>query len=473
MNKFSQFILLFILFGISNIYSQPGNLDTSFDPGTGANGTINTIALQADGKIIIGGDFTNYNGFARNRIARINTDGSLDTSFDIGVGFDMGYSGVQSLVVDSDGKIIVVGGFTKYNTIPRKHIVRINTDGTIDNTFSIGTGADNPILSVATQPDGKIIIGGGFTKFNTTNIANRILRLNSDGSFDTSFTTGTGVNDLVNTITVQTDGKIIIGGGFNTYNGVDVNKLARLNVDGTIDSGFSTITATNNAVWCARIQADNKIIISGLFTLVNSIEKKYLARLNVDGSLDNDFDIGIGANNLVRTLALQYNDKILFGGTYQTYNSISANRISRLMPSGLKDTNFDTGTGANNAVNSIMIQPDGHFIMVGNFTTYNGVTRNRIARVFGDPTPPLSTPDFKNNIVNVYPNPSNGILFFSTANDIQMDSAKIFDSTGKLIFSASKIIDNKIDISNLSNGIYFISLQNDEKGIYTQKFIKN
>lgn len=363
MKKTTLFLLLFIFFGISKSYSQAGNLDPSFDPGTGANATINTVAIQTDGKIIIGGDFTLYNGVSRNRIARLNSDGTLDTTFNVGVGFDSGYSGVQSLVVDSDGKIIVVGGFTKYNTIARKHIVRINTDGSIDPTFIIGTGAENPILSVATQPDGKIIIGGGFTKFNTASNVNRILRLNTDGSIDNSFTIGTGLNDLLNTIVVQADGKIIIGGGFNTYNGTTVNKLARLNADGSLDTSFLLNSSTNNAVWCARVQNDNKIVISGLFTTFNGVEKKYLTRLNADGSLDYSFVTGIGANSLVRTIALQYNDKIVFGGTYQTFNSTSTNRFSRLMPSGFKDVNFDIGSGANNAVNSIMIQPDGHLIM--------------------------------------------------------------------------------------------------------------
>lgn len=452
------------------MHSQPGSLDTSFDPGTGANATINTIALQADGKIIIGGDFTTYNGVSRNRIARLNADGSLDTSFNVGTGINL-FSGVQSITIDLNGKIIVTGGFTKYNNVTKNHIVRLNTDGSIDTTFLIGTGADQPIISSAVQPDGKIILGGGFTKFNGITNLNKIVRLNDDGTIDASFNAGTGLDNFIRSISIQADGKIIIGGEFNTYNGLDAKKIARLNSDGTLDLSFNTGTGFNNTVWSAKIQGDGKIVIGGLFTIYNGTYKNYLTRLNTDGTTDGTFDIGTGANNVVRTVALQYNDKILFGGNYITYNSEATNRFSRLMPTGLKDIAFACGDAADNSVNGIAIQPDGHLIMVGNFTSYNGVTRNRIARVFGDVV--LSSLDFEKNKITIYPNPSKNILNFSTLKDFKIDSAKIFDTTGKLIFNTLNSVDNQIDISNLSNGIYFLSLQNNENGSLTQKFIKN
>ena len=471
MKKTTLFILLFIFIGISKVHAQPGELDTSFDPGTGANAPINAVAIQADGKIIIGGDFINYNGAATNRIARLNSDGSLDTSFNVGAGFDFVFSGVQAISIDDNGKIIVTGGFTKYNNITKKHIVRLNTDGSIDTTFLMGTGADNPILCAAIQPDGKIIIGGGFTKFNGTNNVNKILRLNPDGSIDTSFNAGIGLDNYIKTISIQPDGKIIIGGEFNMYNGINSKKIARLNSDGALDLSFNVGTGFDNTVWSTKTQVDGKIVIGGLFAVYNGTSKNYLTRLNSDGTVDGTFDIGSGANNLVKTVALQYNDKILFGGTYITYNSETTNRFSRLLPIGVKDVNFNSGAAANESVTCMQVQPDGHIIIAGNFTNYGTTSRTRIARVFGDEV--LSATDFDKTNVRIYPNPANNTLNFSTANNVKIDAAKIFDSTGKLIFIENNLADNRIDISNLSNGIYFISLQNDEKGIYTQKFIKN
>ncbi|MFD2909488.1 T9SS type A sorting domain-containing protein [Flavobacterium ardleyense] len=483
MKKTTLFILLFIFLGINTIHSQSGNVDLSFDPGSGANAAINAVAIQSDGKIIIGGDFTDYNGTAINRIARLNTDGSLDPSFNVGVGFNTLFSGVQCITIDTDGKILVGGGFTKFNTLTKKHIVRLNTDGTIDTTF-LGEGADQPILAITVQPDGKIIIGGGFTKFNGANNVKRILRLNANGSTDNTFDTGTGCDNVVKSILIQSDGKIIIAGNFNNYDETAVKKLVRLNTDGSHDSSFQVIFGANNEIFNCKIQKiitnnpqpeppteEEKIVIGGLFSKFGVVNQNYITRVNADGSLDDDFDIGLGTNGQVKALAIQYNNKIVFGGIYTSYNSATVNGFSRLLPTGIKDSDFESGTGANFVVNNTALQSDGHIIMVGNFTTYNDIPRNRIARVFGDEV--LGSSTFEKITIRVYPNPSNGTLFFSTANDIQMDSAKIFDSTGKLVFSASKLIENKIDVSNLSNGIYFISLQNDEKGIFTQKFIKN
>lgn len=471
MKKTTLFILLFIFIGISKIHAQSGELDTSFDPGIGANAAINAVAIQSDGKIIIGGDFTNYNGVAINRIARLNSDGSLDTSFNVGAGFDFVFSGVQAITIDATGKIIVSGGFTKYNTISKKHIVRLNIDGSIDSTFLMGTGADNPILAIAIQLDGKIVIGGGFTKFNGTNNVNRILRLNNDGTIDTSFNAGIGLDNYIKTISIESDGKIIIGGEFTTYNGVSSNKIAKINSNGTLDTSFNIGTGASNTVWSTKTQSNGKIIVGGLFTIFNGTSKNYITRLNADGSIDPTFDIGVGASNVVKSVALQFNNKIIFSGDYQTYNSISTNRMARLLPNGLKDTDFDNGSAADNSVNSVAIQADGNIIMVGNFLNYQNISRGRIARVFGDAV--LSSSVFNKNAVRIHPNPSSNTLYFSTDNNLKIDGAKIFDTTGKLIFSAVNLVDNTIDISNLSNGIYFISLQDDEKGIYTQKFIKN
>src|SRR5207249_1691942 len=133
---------------------------TSFDPGTGANNTVYTSALQADGKIIIGGDFTSYNGTARNRIARLNTDGSLDTSFNPGTGSN---NNVFTMALQVNGKIVIGGDFTTYNGTSRNTIARLNTDGSLDTTFNpAGTGATYEVAAIVLQADGKIVIAGDF-----------------------------------------------------------------------------------------------------------------------------------------------------------------------------------------------------------------------------------------------------------------------------------------------------------------------
>jgi uncharacterized delta-60 repeat protein len=201
-----------------------GELDTAFDPGTGAVPDVLCTAIQSDGKIIIGGQFTIYNGTARNRIARVNADGSLDAGFNPGTGAD---SIVHCTAIQSDGKIIIGGLFSTYDETARNNIARLNADGSLDDMFNPGTGADEFVSCAAIQSDGKIIIGGEFTSYNGT-ARNRIARVNADGSLDDMFNPGTGADEFVSCAAIQSDGKIIIGGEFTSYNGTERNRIARI-----------------------------------------------------------------------------------------------------------------------------------------------------------------------------------------------------------------------------------------------------
>ncbi len=407
-----------------------GSLDTTFNPGTGANSWVYTTALQANGKIIIGGEISRFNGTSVYRIARLNADGSLDTTFNIGTGannivyttvvqldgkiiivrqFDAYYqiarlnadgsldaifnpgTGPSNLVsttaVQADGKIIIVGGFTTFNGISRNHIARLNADGSLDATFNPGTGANSTVSTTALQLDGKIIIGGEFTSYNSTS-RNKIARLNADGSLDATFNPGTGPNESVWTTAVQADDKIIIGGVFTTYNGTSRRHIARLNANGTLEESFNPVLGANGWVYTIALQADGKIIIGGSFTSCNGTQRNCIARLNGDGSLDATFNIGAGANGTVQTIALQADGKIIIGGNFTSYNGTSRNKIARLNADGGLDTSFNSGSGiglqlngTSTHVGSTAIQPDGKIIIGGRFSSYNGIVRRHIARL--------------------------------------------------------------------------------------------
>ncbi|SMD44497.1 delta-60 repeat domain-containing protein/Por secretion system C-terminal sorting domain-containing protein [Aquiflexum balticum DSM 16537] len=363
--------------------NSDGSLDTSFNPGTGPNSFIWTTQIQPDGKIIIGGEFGVYNGVARSRIARLNTDGTLDSSFDPGIGPAGFNPRINAMTLQSDGKIIIGGFFTSYNGTAINRIARLNADGSLETSFNPGTGANNSIVTTQIQADGKIIIGGGFTSYNGT-ARNYIARLNADGSLDTSFNPGTGANGSILTIQIQADGKIIIGGVFTSYNGTARNYIARLNADGSLDTSFNPGTGTNSGINTTQIQADGKIIVGGNFTSYNGTARNRIARLNADGSLDTSFNPGTGANNWIVTTQIQSDGKIIVGGNFTSYNGTAINRIARLNTDGSLDTSFNPGTGTNSGINTTQIQADGKIIVGGNFTSYNGTARNRIARLNAD-----------------------------------------------------------------------------------------
>jgi uncharacterized delta-60 repeat protein len=387
--------------GSSARINSDGSLDPTFDPGSGTdtNGFVYTMALQPDGKILIGGvDFVYYDGTARNHIARVNSDGSLDLSFDPGEGTGMD-SYVYTMALQPDGKILIGGSFASYNGTARNGIVRVNSDGSLDPTFDPGTGASGGfgVYGVALQPDGKILIGGDFTTYDGT-ARNGIARINSDGSLDPAFDPGTGTNanGYVNTMALQPDGKILIGGYFTSYDGTARNGIVQVNSDGSLDPAFDPGTGLGTGfsyIKSMALQPDGKILMGGNFSTYNGTARNDIARVNSDGSLDPAFDPGTGASGGVgfgvNAVALQPDGKTLIGGDYSSYNGTARNRITRINGDGSLDPAFDPGSGtgsdsySNSSIKAMALQPDGNILIGGYFTSYDGTARSSIARVLG------------------------------------------------------------------------------------------
>jgi uncharacterized delta-60 repeat protein len=397
--------------------NSDGTKDTSFTTGTGFNNLVQEIAQQADGKILVGGYFTSYNGVTERYIVRLNSDGTKDTSFTTGIGFN---DSVQDIAQQADGKILVGGNFFTYNGVTENRIIRLNADGTKDATFSTGTGFNNFINTIAQQADGKILVGGNFTTYNgVTEI--RIIRLNADGTKDATFTSGTGFTINVSEITEQADGKILVGGQFTTYNGVTENKIIRLNTDGSKDTAFATGTGFgsnfNDYVRTFEQQSDGKILVGGSFFTYNGVNENFIIRLNTDGTKDATFYTGNGTSTgfdgLVYTISQQTDGKNLVGGSFTSYKGITENRIIRLNTDGTKDTSFNIGTGFNGNPSAITTQSDGKIIVGGSFTSYNGVTENRIIRINNDGTKDTSFntgTGFDGNVWNIQLQPDGKIL---------------------------------------------------------------
>lgn len=363
-----------------------GTLDETFNPGAGANYYVSTVKIQNDGKIIIGGIFTKYDGKSRSYLARLNSDGSLDETFIPGTGVSFSTSAVS---LQNDGKIIVCGYEKRYGTDPKSSIVRINVDGSIDSTFKPGTGPNDGIFSMVAQMDGKNIIAGNFTSYNGT-ARNHIARINDDGTLDNTFDPGTGSDYTLFTSAIQANGKIVVGGWITSYNGSRRRHIARINADGTVDRSFNTLVGTDNIVLSCAVQDDGKIIAGGGFTYYYETPCNYLIRLDENGKPDPAFNTGTGFNNVIQEIDLQPDGKILIGGNFTSYNGNMRNNIVRLNADGSLDASFDSGTGAvsggevQSGIYSITHQKDGKFFIAGSFGYYNGVPVNNFARINSD-----------------------------------------------------------------------------------------
>ncbi len=271
--------------GIARLFPN-GELDTTFIPGTGANNHTWSVAVQPDGRILIAGEFTQYDGINRNRIARLNTDGSLDGSFDPGTGSN---GHLRRLVLLADGRILVAGGFTHFDGVASGNIVRLETDGSLDITFhsELGAGVAGAVMDIAVQPDGRIIAVGLFHK--------RVLRLCPDGGLDPFFDPEEGADDYLFTTAIQPDGKILVGGSLGAYNGETRNGLARLMPDGGLDTGFDPGSGIGSGAtaYMILLQADGRILLGGGFTSYDGVARWGIAGVQ-GGTMQADNHLRLG-----------------------------------------------------------------------------------------------------------------------------------------------------------------------------------
>lgn len=393
------------------ITSANGALDTSFAPNIGVmrGGVImSAIAPLADGKVLVGGFFGLIDNTPRGMLVRLNADGTLDTTFNTGgLGGD---NSVRSIVVRPDGKIWISGQFRSWNNVPRYRVARLNADGSLDTTFDPGLGLDNIPFAMIQQPDGKLLLGGGFTTADGIP-SNGIARFNNDGSVDATFTPGTGLavttanNASIRTLVLQSTGKIVIGGAFGSYNGTPKNNIARLNSDGTLDTSF--VTTTNSAVRKIALLPADKLLVGGGFTLVGNpspfAARSRIVRLNADGSVDASF-VGPGTIN-GSVLALQ---PLASGQTYvagsfasikptgSATNNPAYRHLVRLDSTGVLEPAFSAGTAGasmlyatatpdvallSSVVTMATFSNEASLFVAGNFHAFGGVSRGNFARL--------------------------------------------------------------------------------------------
>ena len=344
----------------------PGQLDPTFVPAPGTNDAVNVVIPQPDGKVIAAGRFTFANNVARNRIARFNFNGSLDTSFDPGTGAD---GEITAAVLQPDGRIVVAGRFTSFNGFTHNRVCRLNANGSVDQTFGLGNGINNAALALALQSDGRIIVGGQFSQVDLTQRFN-LARLNTNGSVDLSFDPGNGPNGDVNAIVIQPDGRIIIGGTFIGYNGFARGGIARVLGNGGLDPSFDSGVGTGGNVFALALQHNGQIVLGGRFVQYSGTNRTFIARVFGDGSLD--FGFNPVPNSWVQSFAVEPDDRILVGGIFTDISGFGRNSIARLNTNGLVDPTFDPGAGCvgsltNDAtrVDSIALQQFGRILVGG------------------------------------------------------------------------------------------------------------
>lgn len=337
-------------------------------------GQVRSIEIDtASSKIYIVGDFTKYNNNTVNGIARLNMDGSYDSTFITGTGFNANANVVK---IDKNGDILVGGNFTQYNGSQVNRFVKLNQEGSLVTQY---TGFNGEVYDIAVTISGKAYIAGKFTTYSEVNTisANGLIRLNIDATADLEFAVNsgfTGTNPFVKKIRLKSDNSILAIGNFTNYQGVPASNIVQLTETGQIDQDFDYglgFVAGSVLEDIAIDQVDN-VLVCGSFTSYNNTPVTNLVKLTRSGEIDETFTNSIGANGKITQVAKDLDSKFYIGGEFSTYNGVPARGLARLSINGELDYGFDTSSGFNNlSVNHILIKNDDVYI-AGGFTTYQG-----------------------------------------------------------------------------------------------------
>ena len=367
--------------GVLQTNAAPGRFDLNFPQIFASGANVTAIEIQPDGKILVAGKFVTRGAILRNDVIRLNADGSLDTTFDIGTGTSDS-SLIRFMKLQTDGKILIAGNISQLNGTFVRSILRLNANGSIDTTFNL-SGIDVTFVNdLDIQIDGKILI-------SAQNLigSSFVTRLKTDGSNDQ----GTGQSLFSSPggfgyhVTFSpSDNKILIGGKFvYTVNQTQYNNLVRLNLDGTTDTTF-TANVTNTTFDLTvntRLIGGGKILVWGRFDTVNGTTRRNLAVLNANGSLDPTFNPSTSGTENFISVAVQTDGKIIVGGSNFNFNTFLRGSVARLNADGTIDTTFNQGRGANYDVRAVKIKNDNKLLIGGTFSRYHIFHRNGLAQI--------------------------------------------------------------------------------------------
>jgi len=386
----------------SSLLVLGGCLDGGNDNTAGVNGgkfrgfneEVLAVADAGDGKLYVGGYFSAFNNQSAQGLARVNRDGSLDNGFVTGKGFD---KTVHTIATALDGRdyLYVGGDFSRYGKNQANNIIRLKSDGSRDEAFAVGSGFDSQVDVIAPARDGSgdIYVGGRFSSYNGKE-ANRLVRLNSDGSVDESFRTGSGANGIVHAIVPAIDGSgdVYVAGEFTAYDGISLKYIARLNPDGSPDVAFNPGSGFDREVFALALANDNSrdIYAGGWFNSYDGKAAAYLVRLTETGELNSRFESrsfsGEGAQYVSSLVTVDNcSGAIYVGGNFSAYAGEAVNGLMRLDGKGRLDRRFDVDVAKDGTmVNSMVSNINGDLYVGGWITRFNGEQPNYILRLHED-----------------------------------------------------------------------------------------
>lgn len=401
-----------------------GSLDETFrnEPAGQLDGPVWAIAVQSDGRILIGGDFASVDGRSFARLARLTDSGELDPSF--GVEGQALVGGVRALVIQDDDHIYVGSTYGQFPGLASRSLAVLDAQGQPREDFQLVAGPQGPVSAIALQPDGRILVGGAFSQYDTQ-VAPRVVRVLPNGSLDPSFDVGLGPDQVVTSLKLQSDGRLLVGGGFTTFNQQPRQRLVRLLPDGALDPLFDPDLSLDSWVETIALAPEGKLLVGGDFLSVSSQPVSRLARLHAADPppfapvlLEQPLPQSVFAGDQIRlTIKARgyplpsfqwFRDGVLLPGATSSVLAVPNVRaadagsytVTALNPQGAvrsapaqvtvyaspttpgaPDIGFFGGKGPDGAVYSILPASDGRAYLGGTFTNYDGTPRAGLVRV--------------------------------------------------------------------------------------------
>jgi uncharacterized delta-60 repeat protein len=463
-------VLLAVVLSNLPVWAQSSRIDPTFPPvqatvtanGVTTPGLISDVVQQADGKYIIGGNFTAINGVPASRIARLEANGTVDAAFTAASAAD---GSINSLALLPDGRLLVGGAFTTLGGSPRALLGRLLTSGALDPTFAPYTPASPAGMSVGkvlVQPDGQVLVSGTFNLRGTGYNNQQIARLNgSTGQYDSSFEYTLPTPDTSpTTILLQPDGYVLVGGYGPSYRRAAM--LARLKPDGSADGSFagleSTFTSELNAL---ALDNTGRIYAGGMFQ--NGPGNAFVRRYLSNGTIDNSFAYYVSSSQnvlYVKALAVQPNGRVLVGHT----------AAERVQPDGSSDASFLTGIGG--AIQRFLVQPDGAIMIAGRGLTGTGaISSVGLIRMLDSHVLHIE-PSVAKSRTAAWPVPAHNILYLSLDATSRPQRVQLLDALGRTVHTLHQpTATATLSVEGLLAGTYLVQVEYATAGRVTQRIV--
>jgi uncharacterized delta-60 repeat protein len=365
-------------------WTGPGSIDPSAQGSSGAihsitSESVNAVEIQPDGKILLGGSFDSVHGIPANSVARLNSDWTVDSSFNVGTGSSRV---VQSIARTRDGKLIVAGYFTEFQETPRNSVARLSSTGVLDAAFDPGTGpkGNATVDGCVVDQQGRPLVFGSFSSFGGTP-AKGLVRLDAQGKVDSFRSTHVRWAEFVSPVGAS---DYLVGGSLLLKPDVYWGTYGRISARGVLDASFGPPSGVADR---AVVLPNGGAILAGSFLKLPNGASRTVVRIKPDGTVDPNFDCMEASNRSIEAMAVQPDGKVIIGGSVASFAGNDTFTVFRLNADGTFDTSFDVGGGANLSVDSIDVEDDGRIVVGGSFTKFNGQTVSGIVRLRGDPPP--------------------------------------------------------------------------------------